>query len=222
MAIPSEVVSVDGIHIDDAYFYGLMLGVCNISKESVHWTIDKTLLSKNDEHFIRQYLFTYQIVLEENSNDQVGDQLKWSISNVVRRDATTDLPIDSGRQFPFGYSDFYDDQSRKRVSPRLAHLPAPLTKALLRGTLVTSGGVFNHGKEIYFQTRSQPLAESIRYQMLRLGVPASGEIAERDYKSDRSRDPCAPRSFTSTTRSYLIRALIVPEVGAILGVEPSA
>src|SRR3989441_3262056 len=221
LAIPSEVLSVDGIDVDDTYFYGLMLGAGNISKDSAHWTISKDLLSTYAQQFIRRYLLAYKIVLDETSSDQVGEQLSWNISNVLTRDATTNLPVHSEYRFPFDYSDFCDDQSRKRISHRLAHLPRPLTKALLRGVLVTTGGILNHGKEIYFQTKSQPLAEGIRYQMLRLRVPVSGEFGECDYKFDRKRDPYAPKSFSGTTRSYLIRTPIVPEVGAIFYREAS-
>jgi len=221
MTIPSEVVSVDGLHIDDAYFHGLMLGGGNVSEDGSYWTIAKNLLSKADTEFLRQYLLGYQILLE-GAADQLEAHLSWGTLNVVARDATTNLPVDAGSQLPFGYSDLYDEQSRKCIAPRLSHLHRPLAKALLRGIWSTAGGVLDHGKEIYFQTRSQPLAEGIRYQMLRLGVPVSGEFAERDYTFDRALGPDAPRSFDDTTRSYLIRTPICPEVAAILRLPQAA
>jgi ribonucleoside-diphosphate reductase alpha chain len=205
MTVPSEVVSVDAIHIDDAYFYGLMLGCGDVSEDGAHWTIAKHRLSKADAEFLRQYLLGYQILLE-GANDHLEGRLSWRIVSVVARDATTNLPIDAGSQLPFSYADFYDEQSRKCVAARLSHLHRPLTKALLRGIWGTTGGVSEDGKEICFRTASEPLAEGIRYQMLRSGIPVSGERAEN----------------ADTTHSYLIRTRLAPEVGAIFRVAPSA
>src|SRR5204863_285242 len=85
---------------------------------------------------------------------------------------------------PFTYDDLYDADQRKRIAPRLAHLPRPLTRALIKGLLETDGErrlKNRRGKEIHFTSASRPLAEGLRYQLLRLGMPASGQRRTNDH-----------------------------------------
>ena len=76
------------------------------------------------------------------------------------------------------YNDLYDTSGNKRITRRFSHLPPEQTLALLKGLLETDGGV-SRNKEIYFTNTSESLAEGLRYQCLRLGVPTAGQYRER-------------------------------------------
>src|SRR5207302_10488724 len=77
--------------------------------------------------------------------------------------------------------------------------PRSQTLALVRGLLETDGGVVR-SKEIYFTSSSQPLAEGVRYQLLRLGVPVSGQ--------------------RSGSEAIDLRILAVAEIGELVGCKP--
>src|SRR5207253_5673518 len=121
------------------------------------------------------YLWDRGIHFWETGRGETHVELRWTSEIGVARDATTGRIAGAGAStLPFGYDDIYDNQDRKRIAPRLAHLPRSQTLALVRGLLETDGGVVR-SKEIYFTSSSQLLAEGVRYQLLRLGVPVSGQ-----------------------------------------------
>ena len=119
----------------------------------------------------------------ETSRGETHLQVQWAAGRGVVRDATTGGIVGTPHTIPFTREDLYDDTHRKRIAPRLAHLPRPQTLALVRGLLESDGGV-SRGAEIYFTSASQPLAEGLRYQCLRLGVPVSGQVRQRDHAHD--------------------------------------
>src|SRR5438067_710998 len=174
-AIPTEVVPVAGMTDDDARLYGMLLGDGHLSKNGIEWGVSGN--PERDEHlqFVRDYLWDRGIHFWETGCGETYVQLHWTSQMGVVRDATTGRIAGAGAStLPFAYDDIYDSQHRKRIAPRLAHLPRSQTLALVRGLLETDGGV-SRGKEICFTSSSQPLAEGVRYQLLRLGVPVSGQ-----------------------------------------------
>ena len=138
-------------------------------------------------------------------------------SCATRRRAASSAP--DRTRIPFSRDDLYDDSHRKRIAPRLAHLPRPQTLALVRGLLESDGGV-SRGAEIYFTSASQPLAEGLRYQCLRLGVPVSGQVREREHPQDAAGDALATVSFHKPTRAFDLRIPAVPEIAALVGCKP--
>jgi ribonucleoside-diphosphate reductase alpha chain len=91
----------------------------------------------------------------------------------------------------------------------------------VRGLLESDGGV-SRGAEIYFTSASQPLAEGLRYQCLRLGVPVSGQVREREHPQDAAGDAVATVSFHKPTRAFDLRVPAVPEIAALVGCKPIA
>ncbi|HXT02725.1 MAG TPA: LAGLIDADG family homing endonuclease, partial [Casimicrobiaceae bacterium] len=158
----------------------------------------------------------------ETARGETYAQVRWAAGRSVVRDATTGRIAGAGPQtLPFTYADLYDEQHRKRIAPRLAHLPRPHTLAMLRGLLETDGGV-SRGAEIYFTTASPPLAEGVRYQCLRLGVPVSGQCRRRDSEHAGTRSDGSAITFRGVAAAFDLRIPAVPEIAALTNCKPIA
>jgi ribonucleoside-diphosphate reductase alpha chain len=217
--IPTEVVPVEGLSEDDARLYGIVLGDGQLSKDGQQWAVSGN--PRRDAHldFVRDYLNARGIPYWETRRGDTYVQLHWAFARGAVRDATTGRVAGAGAPtLPFGYYDVYDQAHCKRVAPRLAHLPRPQTLALVRGLLETDGGV-SRGKEIYFTSASQPLAEGLRYQMLRLGVPVAGQYRVRDHAHAGRRSDGSRISFSGTTKTYDLRIPAVPEIASLVGCQ---
>ena len=215
--IPTEVVSVEGLTDDDARLYGILLGDGHLSKDGRQWGVSGN--PSRDEHlaFVRDYLRERGIHYWETSRGETCAQVHWASGRGVVRDATTGRITGAGADtLPFAYDDLYDADHRKRIAPRLSHLPRPQTLAMLHGLLETDGGV-SRGREIYFTTAPQPLAEGIRYQCLRLGMPVSGQRRQRDNVHVGTRSDGSSVKFNVSSMAYDLRIPAVPDVAALVG-----
>jgi ribonucleoside-diphosphate reductase alpha chain len=76
----------------------------------------------------------------------------------------------------------------------------------------------SRGKEIYFTSTSAALAEGLRYQLLRLGIPCAGQYRERDTAHTGTRGDGSVVSFTGTVRAFDLRIPAVPEIAELVGV----
>ncbi|HLW12287.1 MAG TPA: ribonucleoside-diphosphate reductase subunit alpha, partial [Casimicrobiaceae bacterium] len=222
LTIPTEIAAVDGLTEDDARLYGILLGDGHLSKEGQQWGVSGN--PARDEHlaFVRNYLQERGVHYWETARGETYAQVHWAAGRGVVRDATTGRIAGAGPQtLPFTYADLYDEQHRKRIAPRLAHLPRPQTLAMLRGLLETDGGV-SRGAEIYFTTASQSLAEGVRYQCLRLGVPVSGQWRRRDNEHTGTRSDGSAITFRGTATAFDLRIPAVPEIAALANCKPIA
>ncbi len=218
--IPTEVVPVAGLGEDDARLYGILLGDGHLSKDGMQWGVSGH--PQRDAHmaFVRAYLSERGIHFWETARGESYAQIHWASGRGVLRDATTGRIVSAGpATLPFTHEDLYDEQGRKRIARRFAHLPRPQTLALIRGLLETDGGV-SRGKEIYFTNTSQPLVEGLRYQLLRLGVPSAGQYRERAQRHTGRRSDGSQAHFDGTVKAYDLRIPAVPEIARLVGCSP--
>jgi ribonucleoside-diphosphate reductase alpha chain len=219
--IPTEVVNVADLGAEDARLYGILLGDGQLSKDGMQWGVSGNPM--RDEHlaFVRDYLSARGIECRESGRGESYLQIHWAAAGrSMVRDATTGRIAGAGpATLPFDYDDLYDDKHRKRIAPRLSHLPRPLTLALIRGLLETDGCV-SRGKEITFTSASHALAEGLRYQCLRLGLPTSGQHRVRHNARRSRRSDGSETAFTGKTEAYDLRIPAVPEVAALVGCQP--
>ncbi len=218
--IPKEVVQVPELTEDDARMYGILLGDGHLSKEGSQWGVSGN--PQNDCHleFVRRYLNERGIHIWETGRGDSYIQVHWAAGRGAVRDATSGRIVGSGAPtLPFDESDLYDSQHRKHISPRLSHLPRKQTLALVQGLLETDGNV-SRGKEITFCNTSQPLAEGIRYQMLRLGVPTAGKMRIRKNGHTGRRSDGSTVEFNKPTKCYDIRIPAIPELAERLDCQP--
>ncbi|HEY7787977.1 MAG TPA: ATP cone domain-containing protein, partial [Casimicrobiaceae bacterium] len=220
--IPTEVVTVDGFTEDDARLYGILLGDGHLSKDGQQWGVSGNPACDSHLTFVREYLQQRGIHYWETGRGETHAQVHWAAGRGVVRNATTGRIVGAGpRTMPLAYNDLYDESHRKRIAPRLAHLPRPQTLALMRGLLETDGGV-SRGTEICFTSASQPLAEGLRYQFLRLGVPVSGQFRRRENGHVGMRSDGSEISFNKATTACDLRIPAVPEIAALAGCKPIA
>ena len=112
-----------------------------------------------------------------------------------------------------GRTDRNGSRGASVTCPGLRHWP------LLQGLLETDGGI-SRGKEIYFTSTSEALAEGVRYQMLRLGVPTAGQYRERRQNHEATRDDGSRTEFRGIVKGYDIRIPAVPELAERLNCKP--
>jgi ribonucleoside-diphosphate reductase alpha chain len=215
--IPGETVPVPGLTQDDARLYGILLGDGHLTRG---YEFGVSGNPQRDAHlqFVRDYLTERGIHYWENARGESCLQVKWSVGKGLARCATTGQYMGRGEaHLPFAYEDLYDATGNKRIARRFSHLPYDQALSLVQGLLETDGGI-SRGKEIYFTSSSMPLAEGLRYQLLRLGIPSAGQYRERDAAHSGRRDDGSVVAFGGTTRPFDLRIPAVPELADILGV----
>ncbi len=216
--IPSEVVPVDGISEDDARLYGILLGDGHLTRGYEFGVSGNPSADAGHLQFVRDYLTERGIHFWENQRGETYLQIKWSVGLGLARCATTGQYVGLDQaHLPFTYEDLYDAQGNKRIARRFSHLPHNQTLALIQGLLETDGGI-SRGKEIYFTSTSAPLAEGLRYQLLRLGIPCAGQYRERDNAHQGTRSDGSVISFTGTTRAFDLRIPAASQIAGLVGV----
>ena len=218
--IPTQVIPVEGLSEDDARMYGILLGDGHLSKQGSQWGVSGNPTSDEHIQFVRQYLAERGIHSWEIGRGETYLQVHWASGRGAVRDGTTGRIAGAGEAtMPFGHDDLYDKDGNKRISRRLSHLQPGHTRALIQGLLETDGGV-SRGKEIYFTNTSQPLAEGLRYQLLRLGIPTAGQFRRRQNAHKGRRSDGTVIEFKGVTESYDIRVPAVMEIAALVGCKP--
>ncbi len=210
--IPKEVISVPAFTEEDARLYGILLGDGHLSKKGTQWGVSGN--PNTDAHlaFVRAYLQARGIHFWENGRGETYQQIHWASGRGAVRDGTSGHIVGSGEStLPFTHDDLYDESGKKRIAPRLAHLPLAQTLALVHGLIETDGNV-SRGTEITFSNTSRALAEGLRYQMLRLGVPTAGNARTCSY------DHAGATPLKGTM--YDVRIPAVPKLASRLNCKP--
>ena len=218
-AIPREVVSVPGFTEDDARLYGILLGDGHLSKDAMQWGVSGN--PQHGEHlaFVRAYLSERGIHFWETARGDSYLQIHWASGCGALRDGTTGRITGAGAPtLPFEYADLYDRHHAKRIARRFSHLPRAQTLALVQGLLETDGCV-SRGKELTFTSASEALAHGVRYQMLRLGVPVSGQKRTRQHQHDGVRSDGSVAHFDGESTCIDLRIPAVPELAERLGCQ---
>jgi len=186
--IPQEIVPAAAFADEDARLYGILLGTGRMSKNSNRWEVSGNPATDGHLQFVRSYLKDRGIPTWETQINENTMQINWVAEQGAVRDATSGQIVGSGAPtLPFEHSDLYDDQGRKHISPRLSHLPRSQTLALIQGLIETDSNA-SREKEATFCNTSRPLVEGLRYQLLRMGIPAAGKMRKR--KKDRKERQC--------------------------------
>ena len=219
-AIPREVVPAAGFDEDDARLYGILLGDGHCAKGGHQWGVSGDPTRDAHLRFVADYLAKKGVHYWTTERGGRYRQIHWSAGIGLVRDGTTGRFLSAGgNALGFSYDDLYDANGKKRIHRRFSHLPRPQTLALLHGLLETDGSV-SRGKELTFTSTSEALAEGLRYQLLRLGVPSAGQYREREQRHEGTRDDGTRFRFDGVVKAWDIRVPAIPELAAKLNCQP--
>jgi len=211
-AIPQEVIPVAGLSDDDARMYGILLGNGHCSRNGAEWSVAGNPQRDGHWDFVTAYLTARGIRYRIDPNQEPHPQIRWS-SGQLRSTGRGGLDLTP--------EDLYDGRGLKRIAPRFRHLPRTQTLSLLQGLLETAGEICRD-QEICFTSTSAELAEGVRYQMLRLGVPTAGQYRKHAPRhagtyANGSQAPCH-----DAVAAYAIRIpAAVPELAERLQCRPA-
>ncbi|MBA3660492.1 MAG: ribonucleoside-diphosphate reductase subunit alpha [Gammaproteobacteria bacterium] len=218
--IPSEIVPVAGINEDEAHLYGILLGDGHLSKDGMQWDVSGNPARDSHLEFVYHYLQARGIHYWQTQRGETYLQIHWAAGKGAVRNATNGRYVGSGMStLPFAYEDLYDAKGNKHIAPRLAHLPREQTLALVQGLLETDGNV-SRDTEISFCSTSQQLAEGLRYQLLRLGVPTTGNKRIRQQSHTGTRSDHSTISFDGECTTYDIRIPAIAELATRMNCKP--
>ncbi len=215
--IPKEVQTVQGFGVEDARFYGVLLGQGNISDNRKEFGIGGNPQKDMYLTFVKDYLHKRGIHFWTTQRGQTYQQIRWAHQQdfmVYGRTGTDDFSSQESAHFYFNEHDLYDKDGEKYIASRFNHLPPEQTLALIRGLIETKGNI-SRPKEISFTSNVKALAEGLRYQCLRLGIPTSGNMRERQQSYSSERTDGSKIEFTTTTSQYDVRIPAIKQIADV-------
>ena len=159
-SIPKYQQDIDNISEDDCYFYGILLGDGCLDNKNISGTIClHTFNKRNILDFCEKYL-----------NDKC---VKY---NITVDNNTTKIRWNKNIEIPIRHCDVYDQYKEKHIMYKWLNLPLSKAQYIVKGLIDTDGCKNN---ELTFDNTSENLIESLRYILLRMGIPTSGYIRNR-------------------------------------------
>ena len=158
-SIPKYQEDIDNISEDDCYFYGILLGYGCLDNNHLTGTIYlHTFNNKHVIEFCEKYLnnkcVKYNITITIDNNKT---KIQWTKNIVI----------------PIRHRDVYGEYKKKHIMYKWLNLPLSKTRYIVKGLIDTDCCKNN---ELIFNNTSEKLIESLRYILLRMGVPTSGYI----------------------------------------------
>jgi ribonucleoside-diphosphate reductase alpha subunit len=194
--IPKYEKDIHNICEEDCYFYGVLLGDgCLDNKNqtgyiSLH-TNNKSKILEFCEKYLTDRCIQYKIFIQDNTT-----RIRWN-KNI---------------SIPFRYAEVYDENKEKYIAKKWLHLPLNKIKNIIKGLVDTDG---SKGNELVFDNTSQKLVESLKYLLLRLGVPTSGYIRDRIGESHNT----ANGLIENKKISYCLRIPKTENISSIFDIE---
>ena len=194
--IPKYEKDIEKISEEDCYFYGLLLG-------------DGCLDNKNQTGYISLHTNNKSKILEFCEKYLTDRCIQYKI---FTQDNTTRIRWNKNIAIPFRYAEVYDENKEKYIANKWLHLPLNKAKNIIKGLVDTDG---SKGNELVFDNTSQKLVESLKYLLLRLGVPTSGYIRDRIGESHNT----ANGLIENKKLSYCLRIPKTENISSIFDIE---
>ena len=197
LQIPTYENDDETISEEDCYMYGLILGDGCMYPSSTHCYL--SLHSETKKHII----------------DSATNYLtrKCVDNYCVVEELTTRVYWKKNTQLVFRHCDIYDINKEKHITEKWINLPLKKAKHIIRGLIDTDGC---RGKELVFDSTSRNLIESIRYLLLRMGIPTSGYIRDRRGESHISKHG---DRIENKKIAYTLRIPKTDEICELLNIE---
>jgi len=145
---------------EDCYMYGLLLGDGSMNNSSTSCYVSLHSTNKRDNlNFIKEYLVKKCVKYFINTENNTS-RIRWNKSLAL----------------PFRYATLYNENKEKYIHAKWLNLPIEKIKYIVKGLIDSDGCITN---EIVFDTTSIKLVESLRYLLLRMGIPTGGYVRDR-------------------------------------------
>ncbi len=162
--IPNYYSDDVNISENDCFMYGLMLG-------------DGCMSNKNRSASITMHAINKQVSIEFVKDYLSSKCIHYTLSNNSNENGlTTKLIWTRGVDFPFHYSELYNQNKEKRISERFLNLPVQKISQIVKGLIYSDGCIY---KEIVFDNTSKELIYQFQFLLLKMGVLSSGTIRNR-------------------------------------------
>ena len=195
--IPTYEIDNEDYTEDDCYLYGILLGDgCMNNKNTTTYISINAITKQNILEFVKRYL--------DNKCIQY---------DITQKDNTIRIRWNKNLQLPFRYNDLYDENNEKYIQEDWINLPVEKIKNIVKGLIDTDGCKHN---ELVFDTTSRKLVESLRYLLLRMGIPSSGYIRDRVGQNHISK---YGDTIENKKISYCLRIPKTEEISALVGIE---
>jgi len=195
-SIPSYEKDINTISADDCYFYGVLLG-------------DGCFNNKNQSGYISLHTINKRDILEFCENYLSTRCIKYT---VVQDHNATRIRWNKNIAIPIRYSDVYNENKEKHVMYKWLNLPLSKSKYIVKGLIDTDGC---KNIELTFDNTSQNLIESLRYILLRMGIPTSGYIRDRIGESHETENGI----IENKKIAYCLRVPQTKEICTLLNIE---
>lgn len=162
--IPTYEKDLPRYSSEDCRMYGILIGDGSITVDRNEAKVHLSSETKQETlQFIEGYLTRNNIKYYKTENENTHTiVVGWTL----------------GPFFPFNRSMLYDENGEKKIYPSFLNLPKEKLKMLFFGVMETDG-TYRRGQEVTLEMSSFQVIESIRYILLRLGVPTSGYVRDR-------------------------------------------
>ncbi len=161
--VPRETVNVVGMSESDAHMAGIAIAAGSVSETGLI-TLDLSHMDANASRFARTYLKGQGMAFSEEADGSIRLVAETSARACAGGGAFPSSPVQDMFSGMAGLG---------RIPRRISHMPLPLTLSLAEG-------VISAGEDKGVTRLSRHLAEDVRYQLLRLGVPCRGRRLSLD------------------------------------------
>ena len=194
--IPQYVYDIEEYTEDDCFMYGIMLGDGHITKGKTEYGVTLNNTTKQDLCiWVKEYL--NQNILKYWTDERKGSySIRWS----------------NNHRNKFQRKMLYDNDDNKKIHDSMLHLPNNKILQILKGLIKTDGCI---GKEIYYNSSSLPLIQSIIYLLMKVEILPQMSVRDRIGESHVT---CHNDVITTKQLEYQLRIPKTEEISNLLGI----
>jgi ribonucleotide reductase alpha subunit len=172
--IPDYNKDIEGVSLDDCYFYGILLhggSISNIKLANTPLSVQEYVCNYLTTRCIQYTTTFWQGAESLFTTNSVGDKVAGRVCNT----SIDEITWENTTTLPFRTSDIYRSNHEIDIHYRWLNLPIEKSCLILKG-LIDIGGMID--KDIRYETSSKYLIESMRYICLRMGELSKIDIGD--------------------------------------------
>lgn len=149
--IPEYTYDMESITLEDCFIFGILVANGNANQETNTFSVTSSIeIIKIIEEYLRKRMIYFK------STENV---IVWEKNNLL----------------PFRYNTLFDVNGVKRIPITYMNLPLEKITEIMKGFLQS---ITKYADNFIYSINSLELLENIRYILLRMGIPSSGEVCK--------------------------------------------